>query len=339
MEELAARYARLVGRWASGADDAEGLAFLARDAAALAASADDTWHRVMALGLAAAARARAGLGVDVPAMVDAAAPTADPAAPGRLDALLPGPGSLSERLREHEAATTLPPEAVAPVASDLVRLFHDRAADDLDLPPGTEPPTVELGAGPRRPSLHDDRLRLSDNRRWTAGDLLLAVREAAVPGGSLAARLRPERPSWRPSPATTVEQGLWAVGPEVLLGDHELAHELGRIGRRAGVRWSGDLIVAVRRALDDLAPHRAAAALEPDGARARLQGLGFSDEEAARLAARWTDPFARADVLARAAGPPLIRGWLVRVGQTAGLRRLLTEHLTPAELRPDDAGG
>lgn len=42
-----------------------------------------------------------------------------------------------------------------------------------------------------------------------------------------------------------------------------------------------------------------------------------------------------AATLATAAGPPLVRPWLVAVSQTTGLQRLLTERLVPTTLRAE----
>ncbi len=292
----------------------------------------------MAAALAAAARATSGGELDLATLIDAEPPGVDPAAVERLSAALPGTGELADRVARYNASTIVPAEALEAVATRLARLLNERAADDLGLPTDAGPPTIEMGRASGRFDLLADRLILDSDRTWTVGDVLRAVSEGAVPGGHLAGRLRPVDPTWRPSPQATVDHGMWTVGREVLLGDHELAHELGRIGRSVGLRWSGELIVAVDRARDDLAPAYAAAALAEPRDPDRLRALGVGEDDARRLVRRWEDPLARADCAARAAGPPLVRGWLVRVGQTAGLGRLLRERLTPSDLRSEAAG-
>lgn len=339
MDDSPDRYTRLVAAWNDGRADRATSATVATEAARLAGEAPDGWHRVMAAGLAAAARASSGGEADVSAIIDATPPPADPGAVERLEALLPGPGPLAARLAAHDASTVVPRESLAEVANRLVGLLHGRAAEDLGLPADVAPPIVDVRDTVARFRLSGQRVVFGADRRWTLRELLWTVGEVAVPGGYLANQLRAVGASWRPSPHTTVEHGLWTVGREVLLGDHEFAHELGRIGRRVGLRWFGDLVVAVGRARDDLAPAYAALALAPVRDADDLRALGCTDDQVAASLARWEDPLARADDAARAAGPPLVRDWMVRVGQTVGLARLLAERLTPSDLRADGADG
>lgn len=338
MDDLTERYARLVAAWDGGRADDATLAGIAVEAAAVASDASDGSHRILATALAAAARAARGDDVDVAAIIDASVPDADEAAVERLEGLLPGPAPLADRVADHERSTAVPPDALGMVATRLVDLLHRRAAQDLGLPPDVELPSVEPGRATHVEIL-DGRIVLDERRPWTVGGLLRAVSAAAVPGGHLAERLRPSWPEWRPSPHTTVDHGMRTVGPEVLLGDHELAHEIGRIGRAVDLRWPGDLIVAVARARDELAPAIAAVACSPRPDAGALRRLGMAEDAVARHLALWEDPLERADAAARAAGPPLVRAWLVRVGQTTGLARLLRERLTPSELRAEGADG
>ncbi|MCV0402334.1 MAG: hypothetical protein K5924_01355 [Chloroflexi bacterium] len=339
MDDLPDRYERLVATWNAGRRDGTTLAWITDEAASLAADAPDGWYRVMATGLAAAARVAGGGDLDVLRIIDATPPPADPGVVERLEELLPGGGTLADRLAAHDVSSIVPPESLAAVAERIVALLHARAAEDLDLAVGVGPPTIEIATASQPSGLVGDRVVLAVHRPWAIGKLLRVLREAAIPGGYLASRLRPPGSSWWPGPQSTVDHGMWTVGPEVLLGDHELAHEIGRIGRTVGLRWSGERIVAVGRARDDLAAAYAAVALAGPQDVAALRGLGASDDDAARLLARWTDPLARVEAAARAAGPPLVRGWLVRVGQTVGLARLLTERLTPSDLRAESSGG
>jgi hypothetical protein len=55
-----------------------------------------------------------------------------------LDALLPGDGSLADRLAAEDAAWTVPPERVGTVVELLVGRFRERAAGLFDLPPGED---------------------------------------------------------------------------------------------------------------------------------------------------------------------------------------------------------
>ena len=339
VDELQDRYARLVAAFGAAAQGARDLDRLASDAELLASQADTTWLRVHARALAAAARAAAGDEPDIEAMVDASPPPLDDSALSRLDELLDGAGARSERLAIHDAGATIPPQALEPAAVDLLRIFHRRATEDLDLPVGHELALAVIG-GPGdgwRSKLGSGTLTLNGGARWTVDRLVHVVSSQAYPGRHLAGLMRPSGPEWSPSPRTTVDCGLAAIGREVLLADHELAHELDRIGRRAGLNWSGRRIVAVRRARDDLAPAYVAAALASPSrnVQGELAALGADAARTDALLTRWRDPLARAHCLARAAGPPLVRAWLVTTGQTIGLQRLLGERLAPTTLRAE----
>lgn len=339
MDDIGGRYALLVA--AFGAEDrrAAELDRLSADADGLATAAGSTWFGVQARALAAAARAVAGGEPDLEAIVDASPPPVDDAAVARLDELLPGGGSLAERLAAHCDATRVPTEALRPAAARLLELLRDRAGEDLELPEEhlIELVIVERSGEPWRARLEPDsrpaRLVLNADAPWTADRLTRAVSSLAYPGRHLARLMRPALPEWSPSPQSTLDIGLDGVGREVLLADHELAYELDRIGRASGVGWDGDRIVAVRRALDGLAPAYAAAALAQDDQLGRLAALGADPRAAETLVAGWRDPLSRATSLARAAGPALVRAWLVTTGQTSGLQRLLAERLVPSMLR------
>lgn len=315
---------------------------LATDAADLAATAESTWLRVQAQALAEASRAASGAEPDLETIVDASPPPIDDTAVARLEELLPDGGSLVERLAAHEGASRLPPEALQSAAGRVLDLLRNRATEDLELPAEhrLELEVVNEVGEPWRARLESNpqpaRIVLNARFAWTAVRLTRAISSLGYPGSHLARLMRPTAAEWGPSPETTVDSGLAAVGGEVLLADHELAYELERVGRAAGMLWDGNRIVAIGRALDDLAPAYAAAALGADGeTRGRLASLGADPQTAEALVERWRDPMARATALADAAGPPLVRTWLVTTGQTTGLQRLLTERLVPTMLRAE----
>jgi hypothetical protein len=342
VDDLWDRYTRLVAAFGAEERGAADLDRLAAHAAALAATTDSPWLRVQALALAAAARAAGGAEMDVATIVDASLPPIDDSALPRLEELLPSGGSLADRLLAHVAATSVPAHALRGAAHRLLTVLRDRALEDLPLPAATglELVIVERAGQDWQASLEPGRLTLNASAAWTADRIARTISANAYPGSHLVRLLRPPVPEWSPSPQTTVDRGRAAVGREVLLADHELAHELDRIGRDAGLRWDGTLIVAVGRAIDDLAPAVAAAAnAAPDhDVRARLVALGMGAEAADALAIRWRDPLARAASVGRAAGPSLVRDWLVGIGQTPGLQRLLSEHLVPTMLREETLG-
>ena len=339
MDHVVARYERIVSDWSARTADPMDLVRLAADAARLAADASPGWYGSQSGALRAAALAAAGHPPDIAVIIDADLPPVDPTAPARLADLLPGDGPLHERIHRHRATMLIPPDRLAEVAARLLRLFQRRATEDLELGQGVP---LEIGlarprnAGPAEVDLpaSSPRLKLDTGRAWTAEALARCITGRGVPGDYLVATLRPARPSWHPSPQDTVDHGLRAVGREVLLSDHELGHELQRIGRGIGVPWDAELILGVWRATDDLAPARAAALAAPSPATsAELESLGMAPTVAASVVERASDPLERARWVARAAGPPLVRRWLTVTGQTVGLGRLVREHLVPSQLR------
>ncbi|MGH2381551.1 MAG: hypothetical protein ACRDG7_10070 [Candidatus Limnocylindria bacterium] len=343
MDDLQRRYARLVAAFGAAGQRAIDADWLASDAEVLAAEADSSWLRVQARALAAASRAVGGSAADLESIVDCPAPPVSRTALRRLDELLAGPGTLGERLATHDAGMAISAGALQPAAEGLLQVFQRRAAEDLELSVDHElsMKIVDRPAETWRSKLDPGTLILNRSVAWTADRLVRVISNQAYPGRHLVQRMRQPAPVWSPSPETTVDRGLAAVGREILLADHELAYELERIGRRVAARWNGTRIVAVRRALDDLAPSYAAAALASPfrNVRREIIALGAEVARADALIDRWRDPMARAHSLARAAGPPLVRGWLVMAGQTVGLRRLLSERLVPTMLRADMVDG
>ncbi|CAN5355772.1 hypothetical protein BH24CHL10_BH24CHL10_11740 [soil metagenome] len=344
MDDLRDRYARLVAAFSAGSEAFDPHQ-LAADAESLAAEADSTWLRSQARALAAASRAIGGAEWDFEAIVDDSLPPLDSTALARLNEQLPGPGPLAERRAAHDVATSLTADVLRSAAEELLRVFRRRAVEDLELPidHALALAVVERPAEGWHVRFAPAVLTLNASAGWTADRLIRVIPAKAYPGRHLSRLMRLPAPEWSPSPEMTVDCGLAAVGREILMADHELAHEIERIGRLAGLRWSGERIVAVSRARADLAPMFAAVAHDSpfQDVRRDLWVLGVDAQRSEALITRWQDPAERARSLARAAGPPLVRAWLVTTGQTTGLQRLLAERLVPTILRADmvDAAG
>ena len=84
MDQIAARYDRIVSDWSGRTAAPIDLERLAADAAQLAADAGPGWYGVQSDALRAAALAAAGHPPDIAAIIDADLPPVDPAAPARL---------------------------------------------------------------------------------------------------------------------------------------------------------------------------------------------------------------------------------------------------------------
>lgn len=342
MDDLQDRYAALVAALASKAG-ADGSEQVAMSADALADDADSTWLRAQARALAATARVGDAGRPDLETIVDAALPQVDQSAPDRLAELLPGADRLADRLATHDAAAVVPPDALRTAGERLLDLFRRRASEDLELPAdhALTLAVVDRPDDPSRSTVEPAMLILNAGVTWTVERLVHAISSDGYPGRHLTRLMRPPVPELVPSPETTIDRGLAAVGREILMADHELAHEIERIGRTVGARWNGQWIIAVGRARAALATNYAAAALAAPcrDVRQELATLGADPPTADALIATWRDPLARAHSLARAAGPPLVRGWLATTGQTIGLQRLLGERLVPAMLRAEAVDG
>ena len=142
-----------------------------------------------------------------------------------------------------------------------------------------------------------------------------------------------------------LSDGLGGVGREAVLGDFELGAELRRIGRKVGLHIDveRDLEVGRGRRLLESAASNAALLLHQDVLPARevrgyLAEMGLLTEgEVDRVMERLSDPLLRVEPFSRAYAPQLVRRWLQVTGQTAGVRRLLHEQLTPGLIRAEAA--
>lgn len=272
-----------------------------------------------------------------PAIAHLPVPPADPDAEARLADLLDPSGTLAEAMRRFTDSAALSAADALTLAERLVDVLGRRTSEDLE---GVEPGTAEvvLGAVDVRSSGYfvdcgaaRSRLVLGNDRRWTVLEVIEIVTRELYPGRHLARVNRPAMPAEEPSAEATVLRGMELVGREVLLGDHELAWEVDRLGRRLGRRWDADRQLAVRRALEDLVPAVAHALVKRDdlcpAPSIPIDALLPSElerEQGPKRAVAW---------LARAGAPGLVREWLTVTGQTGGLRRLVTEPLTPVALR------
>jgi hypothetical protein len=327
-----------------------------------------TWLLTQAAALATVARILRGDEIALPERVESLtgldasrAAESDLAAIHRqLDAALPAGPGLRARMTQHRVATAIPTEQVPTAVERLMTTLRDRARTDLALSSGesvtVEPMHDAQAAWHVRSTFESPshtRLRLNIGVQWSLDELLRAVAGEAYPGRHTAhvARMVAVREghndellaATRLTPEETVLVGVAGVGREVLLGDFELAAELRRIGRELGIRWDAERELEVGRARERLgaAVANAALLLQHDGlpeseVRAYLADVALLEADAVeRLMLRFADPLGRVEPFARAAGPPLVREWLVVFGQTDGLRRLLRDGVAPAQLRAE----
>lgn len=298
------------------------------------------WLMASTRAVATMARVLGGEEIALPELTEelldiGAAPAPEPGLAGarrRIDAALDGSGPLADRLARFRREAALPPDAVRAVLQRLEALFARRADEDLGIvaEPLDEAPDdaftlAELAAGiaargPAGWGLHRAA------RRATGGEAVVLLRS---------------------SPAWAVGTAVADVGREVLLGDHELEAELGRVARALGltVDVGRELEVATARQQLLAAGATAAWRLHHDGLPAAEIETYLADEvcfepsEASATMDVLRHPLHRVEPFGWAHAAPTVREWLATAGQTTGLQRLVTEPLTLGAVRAETEAG
>ena len=281
------------------------------------------------------------------------------AARERVDAALPGRGSLHERLEELRAVIRVPPDLVVPAVEASASRFRAATRRDFQLPPDE---SIEWQVAHDQPwmayagFLGYGRTRIEVNVDLPADVGLIAFWAAheAYPGHHAEAVTK-ERTLVRAAglgeatlqtmntPEAVLSEGQADVGLEVVMTDAELADEFRRIGEMAGVQADWAAAVAVRRGLNALqgAMGNAGILLHHDG-RSEREVREYLAEVAVRPPDRidhairvLKDPVNRTYSFTYSEGARLIRPWLEVEGQTLGFQRLLSEELSPALLLRD----
>jgi hypothetical protein len=276
-----------------------------------------------------------------------------------IDAALPGPGSLHERLADLRAAIRVAPDLVVPAVEASASRFRAATRRDFRLP---REESIDWQVAHDQPwmayagFLGNGRTRIEVNVDLPADVGLIAFWAAheAYPGHhaehvtkeqTLAtdANLGEATMQTMNTPEAVLSEGQADVGLDVVMTDAELADELRRIGEMAGVRADWAAAVAVRRGLNALqgAMGNAGILLYHDG-RSEREVREYLAEVGVRPPDRvdhaicvLRDPVNRTYSFTYSEGVRLIRPWLEIEGQTLGFQRLLAEELSPAVLLRD----
>ncbi len=281
------------------------------------------------------------------------------AARERIDAALPGRGSLQERLETMRADTHVAPDLVLPAVKASASRFRTATRRDFQLPADE---SIEWQVAHDRPwmayagFLGHGRTRIEVNVDLSAdvGQIAFWAAHEAYPGHHTehvtkeqtligAAGLAEATMQTMNTPEAVLSEGLADVGVEVVLTSDEFAHELQRIGEMAGVRADWTTVTTVRRGLNALqgAMGNAGILLHHDERSERevrdyLAEVGIRSPERVAHAMRVLhDPVNRTYSFTYSEGVRLIRPWLGIEGQTLGFQRLLSEELSPAVLLRD----
>ena len=344
--------------------DAEPLtetAVLVAQGDALLAELDDGWLRDQALGLRTYAGRLAGEEISYSDEVERCygvrprRRTADSyaAAHERLDELLPGSGSLSERYQAWRSDATVPAELVVPLVQDAAAELRTATARLVELPAG-EQLVVE--------GVHDEpwwafnyylgalrsRVVVNLDVPTTCRECVHLAGHEVYPGHHTEHALKEELLVRRqgkveeaiqlvPTPSALVGEGIAEAGPDLVMDD-ELRGRLVAAIRRRGLEYDvehADAVADARRALRAvsldaaLMIHEDGASVEDAEAYVRQWALATPDE-AAHSVRFVVDPTWRAYVVNYSAGRDLCEAWVG--GEPDRFVRLLTEQVRVGEL-------
>ena len=290
------------------------------------------------------------------------------AAVAAIDDLLPGPGSIAERIAAWDRRVQIAADRLPSVAAWLLERFRERAAHDVGLPDGE---TTRLSIvrdrawiaycwylGGRR-----SRLEINIDLPVTAPDLIVTLGHEGYPGHHLegawketdlvdGARRLEASMLLTNTPEGPVSEGLARYGTRFASPLDERADLLIELFHRAGLTVAADPAAArelAERAIGLIAPRNtldaatdeAALRLHADGVRredvlAYLRDVGrYPDEVAAKRLEFIDDPLTRLYVFAYDQGEELVARWVEtaeapdRIGRFS---RLLHEQVTPGRL-------
>ena len=328
------------------------------------------WMVDQVAALAASARLTAGEEIGLVDLVEellGIAAEAEPeatfdSARRHLAEILPPGRTLAARLADHERSVSLPPQAAMRGVRRLSNALRQRTMRDVWLPEGE---SVEFVAGKGRASDHDvvylggmrSRIRVDDSRPLTIERLLELAGHEAYPGhhaerATKEALLVRERAqgeatvTCRFTPADAISEGLAEVGRALILTDQELSGVLRHLVRDLAaaipdIEIDREVMVAPARSQLRRAGANAALMAWHEGVplpevrawlgKTALMGDERLDTEMEQLATLRGSTRA----FRRLAGPRVVAEWLEVQGQERGLARLLSEQLTPGQLRAE----
>lgn len=355
---------------------ADALALAERVVAEVEAEDRRTWLLAQLSAIEAHARVLAGEAIPYVELVERSMGFVPPrrddaefdAAAAAIDAALPGPGTLPERLAAWDRTLEVPVDRLLEVVRWLVERFRARAARDFGLPDGEEL-RVSLVRGQPWSAYNwfdggrRSRVDVNTDLPAVASSLALTVAHETYPGHHL-------EQSWKEAdlvdgrghleasillintPESAISEGLAELGTMFASPPHERADLLVELFERAGMAVAGDPLAArdvAERAVaigdhrDALGAIRGTAALmrHADG-RSREEVLAYLREvgrfapDRAEQRLEFIDhPLWRTYVFAYHEGETLLRRWLELAPEADRIDRfgrLLHEPITPGRV-------
>ncbi len=333
---------------------------LAADGAALVADLDESWPRDLAQGLETYARVLAGEPISYSDEVERCYGVRPERVPQgvyeesleRLDALLPGDGTLAERREARRQREKVPADVLMPAVDDLLAELRRRTQEMFGLPDG-ESITLEAVRdepwwafnyyqGNRRshvvlntdiPITWDDLLELCCHEAYPGHHTERVTKEVALveEHGQLE-----ETINMVPTPQSVLAEGIAetaraVLGPEVEDVAYAILREHGAEYDREQARGIREAQAATRGIGVDVALliHEDGASV--DDAVAYAMRWGALTEERARQSVRFvTDPTWRAYTICYSAGGELARAF--HGNDPTRFKRLLSENVRVSEL-------
>ena len=281
------------------------------------------------------------------------------AAHRELDALLPGPGPLADRLAAHRRREEVPRERLPDAVRAMSAALRERTAAGVDLP-GRERVTHRIVDDAPWSALHRylgdfaSVVTVNAGARLRASQIAPLVAHEIYPGHHTE-RCRKEaglvdrgwgehRAVLASTPQSLVGEGAAELGLDAVVGPGWGTWAEGVLAA-VGVMFDGELAERVAAATAPLARVRQDAALlvherrKPDGeVLAHLKRWSLVDESRARAVLRFVaDPLWRAYTTTYVEGPDLLRPWWARGPSGERLRRVLDEPLTPWAIRAESS--
>lgn len=276
-----------------------------------------------------------------------------------IDRLLPGPGSLPDRVAAWRKAVEVPRTLLPPLCTLALEETRRRTADLFDLPPGEEV-SLELVEGPSWAAYnwylggYRSRIELNTDLPLTATEVVSTMAHEAYPGHHTERAIKEYRlyqqagqgeqgVSLILAPENVLAEGMATSGLRVLFDDEELAGFLRDsvypLAGLADVNPERDIAVARRLNVVYKVLGNAALLLHPDG-RPAEEVLSYveryalaSPEEAAKLLKFMEQPMGGSYAFNYAVGRELLAPLLEGPDAVANFRRLLSEPLTPTQIR------
>jgi hypothetical protein len=291
-----------------------------------------------------------------------------------IDDVLPGPGSVAERLEAWDRELEVPVERIPSMAEWLLDRFRQRASGDFGLP---DRESIRLQIVRDQPWIaycwyeggRRSRVDINVDLPVTASDLIVTIAHEAYPGHHLESAWKEadlvDRRRWLESsliltntPQGPVSEGLARFGTRFASPLDQRAGLLVELFERAGMAVAADraraadmaekavALIAPRDVLeaatDEAALKRHADGVSHDEALTYLREVGrYAPDVAAKRLEFIEDPLSRLYVFAYERGEALVTRWVEtaeapdRVGRFG---RLLHELVTPGRLLADPGG-